>query len=1032
MNRILLLVACAVSLVAAGRISVNPQRIQGNINLKNSNTTPYYPLPLDRMSQEDLQRQKFILDIVRNIRQPLQQNELIQLDQGLIVDGQRYRGGIDEDMQQVIDLDRQRRLLDEHQVYSVAQPEDVQQLRGIYRLLVRAQDFDTLSRNMVYLRRNINPVLLVNALALAIRDRDDTQNLIMPAVQELLPELYLDEQVIQGVRGQSQRPSLMDIVNVRQRAMNPIMSILMPWRDLHMQMGLIKQQQALRNRQMNLSQKRVVVSVENPGQIEGTSLLTDDIALRNFVQNLIQELAMQEESQDQREEQVQRVRDHDQWMSRIGQQDRELDQGMESGRLLRVNRRRLQEQQQLDQDESQVGNQRERFQRILRREEDRDDDIRMGRVQLERDISQGGIRMGGVQDLPTTNVNSGRLLHVNRRRLQDQDQEQEQVLPRWRGMVRGGRLSEGRRVGQQQEDEEQMRQTSWQMRRQKQQNQRRQDDDEDVMEQWQMQGRGRQQGQERLVDQLESVSRDDERLVHINRRRLNQDSEQQQQRIIPRRINSIGEGRRVLGGRLIQDEDILKLIRSDNRLSLMSDDEILEMLKRNREQRQRNDDDEDDSNDDDDEDVDDIRERRTGIRSRRSLQTPLRRRQNTRRNEILLHNLRQLVARLNQENIAQGQVQEQQSQWINNPRLSQSERYALRMNQIRIDSVRGRDMLERIGRIEQRLQMAIGQVLDQMNLNALRGQMEEQRQVESLMADVLLGRLGQVGILDIVRQLVQDNSQQVDRSGLGVRLSDPVVQHVLRRIVRIVDRQREEILGAYRQEQLEMRGVAINDVRVDKLRTRIEEHDMDISNLVEGDQLIVGRQRRLNNQPFVIDMDISSERDQDAIIRVFLGPGQQQDSLEDRRRDFVLLDAQNVRLQMGRNRIQQRSIDIPWTSRDVTPLAEIYRRVMLQMRGQQELGVQELVGENGRFPQRLLLPRGRPEGLPMQLLVVVSPVIEMVEREIVPEISIGIGQASLQDIRPLGYPLDRRIDNEQALLQLPNVQIQDVVIVQEN
>ncbi|KAH8332964.1 hypothetical protein KR074_002277 [Drosophila pseudoananassae] len=1031
MNRILLLVACAVGLVAAGRISVNPQRIQGKIGLDYSNLTPYPRLPLDRMSQEDLQRQKFILDIVRNIRQPLRQNELIQLDQGLIVDSQRYRGGIDQDMQEVIELDRQRRLLDEHQVYSVAQPEDVQQLRGIYRLLVRAQDFDTLSRNVVYLRRNINPVLLVNALALAIRDREDTQNLIVPAVQELLPELYLNEQVIQGVRGQSQRPSLMDIVNVRQRAMNPIMSILMPWRDLHMQMALIKQQQALRNRQMNLGQKRVVVSAETPGQIEGTSLLTDDIALRNFVQNLIQELAMQEQTQDQSEEQVQRLREQDQWMRRFGQQDRELDQNMDTSRLLRVNRRRLQEQQQQEQGETMMGNQRDRFERILRRDDDRDDDIRMGRVQLERDIGQGGIRMGGVRELPTSSVNSGRLLHINRRRLQEQEQEQEQEQPRWRGLVRGDRLSEGRRVGQEQVDEKQMRQPSWQMRPQKQQGQRRQDEDEDEMMQRQWQGRGRQQGQERLVDQLESVSRDDERLVHINRRRLNQDTEQQQQRIIPRRINSIGEGRRVLGGRLIQDEDILKLIRSDNRLALMSDDEILEMLKRNREQRQRNEDD-DDNNNDDDEDVDDIRERRTGIRSRRSLQTSIRRRQDTRRNEILLHTLRQLVARLNQENIAQGQVQEQQSQWINNPRLSQSERYALRMNQISIDSVRGREMLERIGRIEQRLQMAIGQVLEQMNMIDLRGQVEEQRQVESLMADVLLGRLGQVGILDIVRQLVEENNQQVDRSGLGVRLSDPLVQHVLRRIVRIVDRQREEILGAYRQEQLEMRGVTVNDVRVDKLRTRIEEHDMDISNLVEGDQVIVGRQRRLNNQPFTIDMDISSERDQEAIIRVFLGPGQQQDSLEERRRDFVLLDAQNVRLQMGRNRIQQRSMDIPWTSRDVTPLAEIYRRVMLQIKGQQELGVQELVGENGRFPQHLLLPRGRPEGLPMQILVVVSPVIEMEEREIEPEISIGIGQASLQDIRPLGYPLDRRILNEQELLQLPNIQLQDVVIVQEN
>lgn len=139
------------------------------------------------MSLEDLQLQKFILDIVQNIRQPLQQSELINLDVGLIADSQRYRGGIDKVMQNVIDLDRQRRLLDEHQVYSVGRLEHVQQLRGIYRLLARAQDFDTLRRNVVYLRRNINPVLLVNALALAIRDREDTQTLIVPAVQELLP-----------------------------------------------------------------------------------------------------------------------------------------------------------------------------------------------------------------------------------------------------------------------------------------------------------------------------------------------------------------------------------------------------------------------------------------------------------------------------------------------------------------------------------------------------------------------------------------------------------------------------------------------------------------------------------------------------------------------------------------------------------------------------------------------------------------------------------------------------------------------------
>ncbi|XP_034655981.1 fat-body protein 1 isoform X3 [Drosophila subobscura] len=534
MNKILLLMACAVTLGAAGRITVNPGTAQG----------------IGRMSLGDLQRQRFILDIVQNIQEPLQNDELIRLDQGLIVEPQRYRGGIDGEMQRVIDLDRQRRLLDEHQICSVVRVEDVQQLRGIYRLLVRAVDFETLQRNVVYLRRNINPVLLINALVRAIRDREDTQSLIVPAVQELLPELYLDQQVVEQVQRiqeeQTQRPSLIDVVGLGHRGpMNPMMNILNPWREMRMHMALIRQQ-GQKSRLSQLGNNRVVIPIEGQEQGLGTSLLTDDIGLRNFVQNLIQELALLEGEDESQEVPLHRI-----------------PQGMEQDQ----------------------------------------DDV----------------------------VNTGRLLYVNRRRIQQQKQQQQQ--------------------------------------------------------------------------------------------------------------------------------------------------------------------------------------------------------------------------------------------------------------------------------------------------------------------------------------------QEIQRT-------------------------------------------------------------------------IVGRQRRLNNKPFLIDMDISSERAQEVVIRVFLGPSldsQGRDaSLDQRRRDFVLLNAINVELKSGTNRIQQRSIDIPWTSRDVTPLSEIYRRVMMQLRGQQELDTQELVGENGRFPQRLLLPRGRPEGLPMQLLVIVSPVLEQQQWSIIPSVSLGIGSASLQDIRPLGYPLDRPITNEQELLQLPNVQLQDVVIVQEN
>ncbi|EDW72701.1 uncharacterized protein Dwil_GK17147 [Drosophila willistoni] len=1113
MNKFVLLVAFMVSLVAAGRITVNPE---------------YRELGLDRLSLGDLQRQKFILDIVQRVQQPLQQDDLLQLDEGLIVDPQRYIGGIDSEMQRIIALDRQRRLLDENQIYSVAQVEHIQQLRGIYRLLVRSDNFETFRRNVVYLRRNINPVLLVNALALALPERRDTQNLIMPAISEILPELYLDQQVIERVRQNvSQRPLFLDVVGIQR--VNPVFGILNPFRELHMQMALRRQQARLAGGEGQ--EGRVVVSIENQ-DISSMSLFTEDIALRSFVQNLIQELALREE-----------------------RESLEQELGLVDGTLLRVNRRRQQNQEQ-DQEQYQYqdryqyqpktyGNERERFLRILRRDDDNVDDeniVRRGsvRVPLQRDyIYKSYGRQGGVEDLPTVNVNSDRLLHVSRRRLssieQEREQEQQQFGRRgYIGSLRGERFSEGRRVQQEERQDDDYynnkksygqrvyegRQQNYEGRQQgyegrqqgyegrqqgyegrqqgyegRQQNyegrqqgyegrqqgyegrqqgyegrQRTYDQDitgylaqgqryegknyrqnvdqgrdYNVYRNYRDQQRGYQRydnENERPIDRLESVERDDERLVHINRRRLGQEQypnqQQQQQRFYPRRGNTIDEGRRVVDGGLIQDEDIVKFIRQDNRLTEMSDDEIVQMLQRNREERRQKQQQVNQSDDNNDDDNDD-EVRQGGRRSRRSLvQSPV---ENYRRNEVLLHTLRQLVARLNQERISLGQdtskYQRAGQQYLYNNRQSQEERYAIRLNDMRLDSRRSREVLQQINDIERRLETVIGQEVGSSSYSSYsRGRFDEQRQVEGRIADVLLGRLGQVGIVNILRQLIRENPEQINR----LTLSDPVVQHTLRRIVGIVDEQREQLLGGYRRDELYMQGVTINDARLDKLRTRYEDSEIDLTNLIDQQQQqqrsVIGRQRRLNNKDFIIDLDISSERPQDVIVRMFLGPREDQQGrevpLEQRRRDFILLDAINIQLQSGRNRIQRRSIDIPWTTRDVTPYTEIYRRVMLQLRGQQDNF--ELIGENGRFPQRLLLPRGRPEGLPMQLLVIVSP-LQLDERRVerrIPGVVMGIGSSSIQDIRPLGYPLDRRIENEEQLIQLPNLSVQDVLIYQEN
>ncbi|KAH8406323.1 hypothetical protein KR215_011337, partial [Drosophila sulfurigaster] len=870
---------------------------------------------IERLSWQDLVRQKFLLDIVLRVQEPLQDTELLQLDRGLIIDESRYQGGINEQIQQIIDLDRQRGLLTRNQIFNILNTDHVQQLTGIYNILARSIDFETLQRNAVYLRRNVNPVLFVTALTTALKSRQDSQNLIMPATLEILPELYLDEQTIQRVQRTQQeldtssRRSFIDLVGLGQgqtpHGINSLRNIFIPWR-----MALKRQQQ------QQQIQNRVVLSQGSQNQADIT-LLTKDIGMQTFVNQLVQQLAMAEDTTERS----------------VRYLNNDFEQQMD-----------IRRQQQQNEDELNMnGVQYQRFYDELNGNQINDEDlttsrqIPIRRQYLERTIGQGIEGMtsnrrviGNIDQLPTVSINDARLLHVGRRRQQNTNRIQ------------------GRNMFNVDEN------------------------DDDYLTTTIGRGRYNDETTQNVYDQ--GILR------------------QQQQ------INQQQNRRSTYRNTDIQDELTL--------------DDIVEMIRRESRSRQSG----------------------QGTRSRRSLDT-VNDEQTTRQSEILLQTLRQLQARLNQERIALRLSNEVNG----NGRRSivsgqdQAQSFAQRLNEMRLDSRRNRALIEQLNAIENTLQQAIGQVRRQSNNQEQLGQAIR---VERALAEVVLGRLGDTGILRLLRQQLQDSNVQTDSLDLGIDINDRVLRYTLSSILNILDEQREQQLGIYQTQQLQMQDVTINDVRVSELSTRLESSDVDVSNLLEQPpqaQILV-RQRRLNSQPFTIDLDVSSQRAQNVIVRLMLGP-REDGSLEQRRKNFVLLDAIKVQLQSGRNRIQQRSTNIEWTTRDVTPISEIYRRVMTTLRGQrEELSVNELVGENGRFPQRLLLPRGRPEGLPMQLFVIISP-IERQQQQVVLENTaglMGISQAAIEDSRPLGYPLDRRIDNEQQLLSMPNVYLQDVVIVQDN
>ncbi|XP_062131119.1 fat-body protein 1 [Drosophila sulfurigaster albostrigata] len=912
-NKLLVLFACVLSTVSAGRIFARD-------NQRDIDTVTQR---IERLSWQDLVRQKFLLDIVLRVQEPLQDTELLQLDRGLIIDENRYQGGINEQIQQIIDLDRQRGLLTRNQIFNILNTDHVQQLTGIYNILARSIDFETLQRNAVYLRRNVNPVLFVTALTTALQSRQDSQNLIMPATLEILPELYLDEETIQRVQrtqrelDTSSRRSFIDLVGLGQgqtpRGINSLRNIFIPWR------------MALKRQQQQQIQNRVVLSQGSQNQADIT-LLTKDIGMQTFVNQLVQQLAMAE---DTTEKSVRYLNnDFEQQMDIRRQQQQNEDE---------LNMNRVQYQgfydelsgNQINDDDSTISRQ-----------------IPIRRQYQERTIGQGIEGMtsnrrviDNIDQLPTVSINDARLLHVGRRRQQNTNRIQ------------------GRNM--------------WNV----------DENDDDYLTTTIGRGIDRQLLNNRRYNDETTQNVYDQDIL----RQQEQINQQQNRRSTYRNID-------------IQDELTL--------------DDIVEMIRRESRSRQSG----------------------LGTRSRRSLDT-VNDEQTTRQSEILLQTLRQLQARLNQERVALRLSNEVNG----NGRRSivsgqdQGQRFAQRLNEMRLDSRRNRALIEQLNAIENTLRQAIGQVRRQSNNQEQLGQAIR---VERALAEVVLGRLGDTGILRLLRQQLQDSNMQTDSLDLGIDINDRVLRYTLSSILNILDEQREQQLGVYQTQELQMQDVAINDVRVSELRTRLESSDVDVSNLLEQPQQaqILVRQRRLNSQPFTIDLDVSSQRAQNVIVRLMLGP-REDGNLEQRRKNFVLLDAIKVQLQSGRNRIQQRSTNIEWTTRDVTPISEIYRRVMTTLRGQrEELSVNELVGENGRFPQRLLLPRGRPEGLPMQLFVIISP-IERQQQQMVLENTaglMGISQAAIEDRRPLGYPLDRRIDNEQQLLSMPNVYLQDVVIVQDN
>ncbi|XP_075154190.1 arylphorin subunit A4-like [Haematobia irritans] len=253
-----------------------------------------------------------------------------------------------------------------------------------------------------------------------------------------------------------------------------------------------------------------------------------------------------------------------------------------------------------------------------------------------------------------------------------------------------------------------------------------------------------------------------------------------------------------------------------------------------------------------------------------------------------------------------------------------------------------------------------------------------------------------------------------------------------------------EYIEPYTREDLLLPGVSITQVQVSKLLTYFDLHDYDVSNLVQHkitfidgefkwDKILMARQSRLNHKNFDILLIIESEKFLPVVIRTFLGPKYDEHgrviSLKENRKNIWELDKGIYHLSQGTNHINITSTLFRNNAADRLTYSQRYHQMAHNPNDFNDDFPHNFCG----FPDHLILPRGWPQGMPMQLFFIVSPYHGPTDTATLDGhqniCNVGSGKRHLDDL-PFGYPFDREINEYEFFT--PNMFFKDVKIYHED
>ncbi|XP_032575188.1 larval serum protein 1 alpha chain [Drosophila sechellia] len=146
-----------------------------------------------------LEKQRFLLEILHHVHEPLMNEQWRLLGKQLVTDKEQYVV-YNEHMTRFYEDFNLGKLLHRNVRYNTIYADHYRQMLGLYHFFYNARDWYTLWQNISWARVHVHPVIFVQALTQLILKREDYQALIMPKIYELWPESYHDDVTVRNAR----------------------------------------------------------------------------------------------------------------------------------------------------------------------------------------------------------------------------------------------------------------------------------------------------------------------------------------------------------------------------------------------------------------------------------------------------------------------------------------------------------------------------------------------------------------------------------------------------------------------------------------------------------------------------------------------------------------------------------------------------------------------------------------------------------------------------------------------------------------